>query len=359
MNARRQVLRSIAWVLAATWSGTRKARAAEASVPPLANSVAAALARAKGGDVIRLARGAHGEVVLRGRHFQPPVKILGQPGASIQTFSLRECGGLVIEDIRVESSSEKMTGPLIRLVECHNVEMRSIKIVGPPEGGETRNVDGIIVSKSSRVSIVNSSLSNIRIAIGFRDCEAVSVLGNHISKVRTDGVRVAEANGVTISDNYIGEFGLFEGDHRDGIQFYTLKDAKASRGIVIERNRIEQASGAPVQGVFMRTANARFERVRIRENFIAGGNHNGIAVLGGADDVQIEGNLLLGARGWVRVTDATGLVVVDNEVRTNSGKRFLVESGGHQKSNEEGRIPKDGGARARVEWVARHPKTPN
>jgi len=359
MNARRKVLRSIAWALAVTWPVGGRARSAEASVSPSASSVSAALARAKGGDVIRLTVGGHGDVALRGRHFQPPVRVVGRPGAYIQTLSLRQCRGLVFEDVQVEASLERPTGPIIRLVECHNVELRGLKIIGPPNGSSTGNVDGITVAKSSNVSMVSNALSNVRVALGFRDCEGVTVSRNRIFNVRTDGVRVAESRGVTISDNYISHFGLFESDHRDGIQFYTLKGAEASRDIVVEGNRIEQASGAPAQGVFMRTAGARFERVRIRENLIAGGNHNGIAVLGGADNVQIEGNLLIGARGWVRVTDATELVVSDNEVRTNSEKRFLIEPSGRPKSNQEGRVPKDGGARARAEWIARHPKTPD
>lgn len=347
------------WALISTWAGAGKARGGELFVEPSADGVSGALARAKGGDVIRLGAGVHGDVVLRGRKFQPPVKVLGRPGARLQSLSLRQCSGIVFDSIHLEASSEKVNGPIIRLVECQNVEMRRMDIVGPTDGGRSGTVDGIAAAASSDILLASSTISKLRIAVGFRDCQRIKVAGNRISEMRTDGVRATETSDVTISNNYIRDFGQFDGDHRDGIQFYTLKDAKASRDIVVEGNRIEQGGGAPMQGIFMRTAGPRFERVLIRGNLVAGGNHNGIAVLGGADGVRIDSNILIGDRGWVRVADVTGLTVSGNEVRTNSDKRFLIEPDEQSKFNSEGRAPKDGGARARLDWTARHSTTPD
>ena len=344
--------------MAAAWSGACHAKSASPDVPPSAGGVAAAIGRASGGDTISLGTGSHGDVALRGRVFRPPVKVVGRSAANLASISMRDCEGLVFENIDVEASETKNSGPLVRLVECRNVELRGLKIAGRSDGGATGEVDGVVVSKSSKIYLNDNQIVRVRNAAGFRGCEFIGVIGNRINNIRTDAIRVAESEKVILSDNYIHDFGLFEGDHRDGIQLYTVKGALPSRDVIVERNRIEQGAGAPVQGVFLRTADARFERIGIRDNFIAGGNHNGIAVLGGADDVRIEGNVLVGERGWVRLGEVAGLVVTGNEVRTNSDKRFLLEAGGRAARNREGRAPKDGGASARAAWIASHPKTP-
>ncbi|MCK0168695.1 right-handed parallel beta-helix repeat-containing protein [Jannaschia sp. S6380] len=140
----------------------------------------------------------------------------------------------------------------------------------------------------------------------------VTVTGNLVHGMRSDGMNFAQVSDVRIEDNVIRDFDRTTGigDHADMIQFWTRNTDRPSTGIVIRGNLLNSGTGLFTQSIFMRNE--------------AVDSHSA-----GADmfyrDVVIEENLILNAHlHGISIGATEGLTIRNNTVARNaasSGKR--------------------------------------
>ena len=171
------------------------------------------------------------------------------------------------------------------------------------------------------------------LSVGGKD---VTVRGNDIHSIRSDGMRVVNVQGVVIEDNHIHDFkgSYASGDHRDMIQFWTTNLKTPNTDIVIRGNRLDIGEGSEAQSIFMRNeavdsqngGDAMFYRnVLIEQNVITNAHLHGISV-GETHGLTIRDNTIIQSVGdtdfdkgdGVRIPrinvakDSTGVVITDN-----------------------------------------------
>lgn len=317
-----------------------------------------------GGDILHLAPGAYGRVMLSGRVFDRPVTLQAAPGGGVRfsRLGLENTRNIVVDGVGVWPDPDAPGGgPLVTESGRDNV-LRNLDIRGHAAADgyrDWRAADWLAAPRNGvrlagqRATLENSRLTAIH--------EGVAVLGDH---ARVSGNVIRGFGGDALRG--VGDFGVFrnnvvadcvkiDDNHDDGFQSWSRgPDGRAGRGVVrglvVEANTILEWTGSAdhplrcaLQGIGL--FDGMYEDLLIANNLIVVSAFHGIAVRGG-QGVRIVHNTLISADGisrerpWIYVSDhkdgtrRTEDVVIANNLAprfafADGVKARTVRSGNH------------------------------
>jgi hypothetical protein len=189
----------------------------------------------------------------------------------------------------------------------------------------------------------------------------VTVSGNYVHDIRSDGFDFAEVSNVRVTDNVLKSFSPSPKDHPDAIQFWTAGTKTPSQDILISGNLIMRGEGTgSMQGIFMgdEVGSLPFTRVTISNNLIVATGYNAIRIHG-AQDLTLTDNELISNPGenktFMLIQKADGVAAKGNKAISIGFDRVtnLKEDG-----NKTTGPAKDRGEGALRSWGAAHPAAP-
>lgn len=283
------------------------ARAGMAIANP--SQLEAAIATAQGGEVFTLAPGDYGGLSIS-RRFDPPVTLQGGGEARFSDMSLapqgREArgGGVVIDGVDAEGIWVTQSDDVAVL----NSSVRQIKI-----------------ARSSGIRVERNHLHDGHFALRFENTNDFQAIGNVMERVREDTMRISGnsfdgiVRGNVFLDNraakpmhgdHLQMFGipghegsphnltieqnLFHDDARNK-QVFHLKDGDARRNQSWRAGSPGEA--APAQGIFVKDGAGDFVNITIRRNLMRLSMTNSIYIGSGKENYLIEENIVVNVPG--------------------------------------------------------------
>ena len=277
-----------------------------------------ALAKAQGGDEIRLASGDYGELKLWEHSgfdvtFDSPVTITSADPDAPASFSGMGLNGVanltfdnIVFDYTYDASHATFHKPF-RITESENITITNSVFDGDLATDRSEKEDGLgfaqglNISASSGIEISDTEFFHWHRAMVFGRTDDIVVTGNEIHNIRSDGMDFAQAQNVLIADNYIHDFHFAEGDHADMIQFWTSGTDAPSTDVIIRNNILDVGEGDETQSIFIRNevvdslgggTDMYYQNFLIEENVILNGHLHGITV-GETNGLVIQNNTLL------------------------------------------------------------------
>jgi nitrous oxidase accessory protein NosD len=292
------------------------------------------LARAQSGDVIRLAPGSYGDMLIRSRTFATPLRLIAADRADppvFNTIAVRDSHGISMEGLTIHSSPTAATvenSPVLNLETCGRIVFANGKINGglavngvpetAPSLDKTGNVVGwptgrIIVGKCEDVRIEDTEISSLGRGILLNEATGVVIRGNEIHHLRRTAI-LGVGRDVLIEKNHIHDFRPWRfgqtpvGDHADFIAFWAPKNLAPLRNIRVIGNTLDAGAGTPVLGMWF----TDYTDVEIRKNVLIGTDHQGI-VTTNVRGALIADNILNG-RALIILREGTSDAVVRDNV---------------------------------------------
>ncbi len=312
-----------------------------------ATQLQSALSQAAGGDKIMLAAGNYGSVTISNKNYASQVTIAAAPGAGQVHLD-----GLFVSSSKNLSFAGLDLGRPLTIGQAEwqqlnwvrnstNIKMDDMTVHGSIDGDPTNDGVGISVSDTAGFSITNSSFEELFRGVALQRSSNVTVRGNNIENMRSDGIVVAAVDGLVVDNNRFADFRPILPDHADFIQFWNTGMTKGSSNITIKNNVMMQeffsgVSQTGVQGIFMGDPLAYgYKNVLIQNNVLWSSDaYHGIAVNGG-EGVQIVNNTVVsksndGEQFWILVEN-TNAVTVQGNVTDNLIMRDVTRA--HQSNN--------------------------
>ncbi|MGL4489888.1 MAG: right-handed parallel beta-helix repeat-containing protein, partial [Rhizobiaceae bacterium] len=318
-----------------------------------ADELRSALANAQGGETIQLAGGHYGDLSLSTSSgfdisFAANVTILSEDAQNPAVFSgldLRGAANLTFEGVvfdYVFAAGDFIFEQPFKISDSQNITIRNSSFDGDVAVGVSAVDDGyayavgLAIRGSDGVIVEDNSVSQFHRGMTVLESSNISVVGNDIHAIRSDGMDFAEVVGVLIEGNHLHDFvaSAASADHRDMIQFWTTGTDQPSRDIVIRNNILDVGAGDYTQSIFMRNelvdqglagAEMFYRNVLIENNFIVNGHLHGIAIgetagliIRDNSVLHADGGAIDGPDGGVEipqisvVTTSTGVVITNN-----------------------------------------------
>ncbi len=280
----------------------------------------AALAKANGGDEIRLASGDYGQLKLDAKSgfditFDAPVKITSMDANAPASFS-----GLLFDGVKnisleglefdydYTSGAQTWVSPF-SILKSTNVDVKNSRFEGDVATGLSAVDDGyavgrgLIVSNSSQIVVEDNEFTTWHKGLIVFGSQDVTVKGNDVHSIRSDGMNFVAVQSVFIEENHIHDFkgAPNSGDHMDMIQFWTSQTDVPSTDVIIRNNVLDIGDGDTTQSIFMRNevvdlgqagSEMHYQNILIEGNVIKNGHTHGITV-GETDGLQILNNTVL------------------------------------------------------------------
>lgn len=287
--------------------------------------LATALANAKGGETFALAAGNY-TLSLSSKTFASPVTITSLDSSKPANFDwvkLTDASNLTFKSVSIGRTLDPTLDPtaqaMAKLVRASNITFDSVNVHGSMDNNALNDGMGITVSGGSNVKVVNSNFTQLFRAVTFGATTDITLSGNTVKGVRSDGFDFVAVKRVLIENNLLTDFFRTSVDHPDAIQFWTTNSTTPSTDIVIRNNQILQGNGAGIQGIFMRDelGTLPFENVTIENNLVYEANmQNGVTVIGGKN-INIRSNTVTSPQDdttpvWIRVENINGGTVSNN-----------------------------------------------
>lgn len=281
------------------------------------SELTAALAGSSKGLHIELAAGEYGTLSLRDLRApaNAPLVLRSQNPARparLTGLQLKDAKNVVFEDLifdyQFKADDARHLRPF-RIRNSTNITIRNVvfdgdlaKGVSPADDGYGYAV-GLGVNDSQGVRLENNQFFNFHRGMTIYYSSEVTIAGNDIYAMRSDGINFAQVSKVRIEGNHIHDFATSSksGDHADMIQFWTKRTKAPSRDIVIRNNVLNSGQGQYTQSIFMRNeevdqgraGRAMFYRnITIENNVIINAHLHGITV-GETDGLAIRNNTVV------------------------------------------------------------------
>ncbi len=283
-----------------------------------------ALSQATGGDVIKLQGGNYGDVFVQDTAamdltFDATVTIISADPNDPAVFSGMDVRGAtnlrfdgVVFDYVFTQGDVTWERPF-SFTNCANLTIQNSVFDGDVASGVSAIDDGystgigLSVIGSTDVVIKDNALFDFHRGMTIITSSGVTVSGNDVHTIRSDGMDFAEVTDVVIEDNWIHDFKHAPGsdDHSDMIQFWTASTNAPSTDIIIRNNVLDIGSGDWAQSIFMRNemvdsglagTEMFYRNVLIENNMIVNGHLHGITV-GETAGLTIRNNSVLHADG--------------------------------------------------------------
>ena len=273
------------------------------------------LSNTSGGGKIYLAANADGIRIELDEGGNNPVEITSADPTNpvtVNRIALDEISNVKVSHVDVFSNGgvgrpdwhDDMSITNASQIELESVNFKGIAtgIYGPEVPGSTLAESLGLVRWSEDVTIADSSIDGYYHGLTFMETTHVTVTGTEITGMQGDGLRLAGAAQVSITDNHFHNFHGTTNDfnHNDMIQMWSYNTTIVARDIDISGNIFDSGDGASSQTIFLGNESLRgmggdrqtYQNINITDNLIYNGHPHGISVYG-ANNVTVEGNTLL------------------------------------------------------------------
>jgi PKD repeat protein len=323
-----------------------------------------ALAKATGGETILLAEGNYGGLGLSKYSpfdvtFASNVTIKSADADNPAVFTklnMNEASNITLDGLVFDytyKAGDDINMRPFQVNSSSNIVIKNSTFDGDVASGSTAVnngygfAQGLSVRASTDVTIQNNEFFDWHRGAVFENTKDLTITGNEISGIRSDGMNFAQVNNVLIEDNYIHDFRAspLAKDHRDMIQFWTTGTTKPSTDIVIRGNTLDIGDGNYTQSIFMgnEVVSAKlagsemfYQRVLIEDNAIYNAHLHGITV-GQTNDLTIRSNSVIRAESSV-TTEASTDSLWTPVINVKAASTDVTIS-----NNATGRITIDGG----------------
>ena len=272
----------------------------------------AALAAATGGEIIRLAAGNYGSLVLR--DFHVPVTLQSDPDAPavLAGFDIDNVDGLTLDGLSVDYVYKVGTGTWTQCATIHDskaITIRNTVFDGDLASGTGTGADGaptgrgLSIVRSDGVVIENSEVRSFWKGIAVSGSTNVTLRGNDIHGMRSDGMSITAVDNLLIEDNHFHDRAKGPGaDHPDFIQTLTRGSTVPITNMTIRGNLFDVGSGDYTQSLFLTNSAVSdgageemwLRNILIENNVILADHLHGITV-GAADGLVVRNNTVLHA----------------------------------------------------------------
>lgn len=323
-------------------------------------ALSAAINHATGPLTLRLAPGRYRRVVIG--NISPAAELAlqsadGEHPAILAGITVNKARLVTLRDLIVSrAANEPVQNYLVSIVASQDVLIQRLRI-SAPGGAERGREYGIMIRGSDRVRVSDCQISGTRYGIGILHSRSISLKGNELHGLQTDGIRGGGVDNLVISENVIGDFEPKPTDHPDGIQLWSTNEKLPAKHITISSNLIVRNRGGIIQGIFIRDTQRQipFEDVDIRDNLVIGSMYNGIA-LAGVTRGTIANNEVIAypdMKSWIRLSDAQSVDLTDNQAG-----QFLLPPGMavRQHGNREVRPLAKGDLSPVRAWLSANPE---
>lgn len=286
-------------------------------------ALTAALEKARGGEVLRLAPGSFGTLRLGQRVFQQPVVITSDNAkrpATIERLVLNGVSKLTFRDLEIGGplkSAEFEYSKMAEVRQCADVRFERVFFHGSLDGNAANDGWGLYFGDCRNVAVVDSRFEELMRGAVFERSQDVALTGSRFHRMRSDGANFASVQQVLVDRNRFSSFHPIGNDHADAIQFWTVK-GPPSTDITVSNNVLLEGEGTGPQGILMNGARTGpYQRVRILNNLLySSGAWHGIFVET-AEDVEIRGNSTLSRQDddkifWIALKSVTRADVAGN-----------------------------------------------
>jgi Ca2+-binding RTX toxin-like protein len=314
-----------------------------------------AMKAAQSGDVIQLASGNYSGFGVRDVQANGVTITSLDPSkeAVLTGFNLSNVSGFTFKGLELTVNPSGADNPFL-IYGSKNLVLDDLNVHGSLDSDGRNDAAAILVRASDGVTIKNSEFHDLKMGISHLDDRNVTITNNSFHDIRIDGVRGGGSSDVTITKNYFTNFHSVDGDHSDGIQFWTSNVTTLTKNITVSDNVMVRGAGTAFQGVFMRDETHHgYENVQVTNNLVVGSLYHGITI-DSATGVKVTGNTVAGLpdqMSWIRIVNSNGVAVSGNsttmlDVASNTN---VTQSG-----NTTLTAPADGGKLLLQNWLATH-----
>lgn len=273
-----------------------------------------ALAAAAPGDEVRLSPGDYGVLAVRdfaGAEGRPLILRSADPEhpARFSGLALEEVRHLRLEDVVLDYNhawTDQPTEQPFRIVGGGDIVFNGLLIDGDLVATTVEPLPtafGLSVTGVKGFSLTRSEIRFFLRGLLVAESSDVTIRGNDLHSIRSDGMDFFEVEGVRIEENSVHDFLRSEelGDHADMIQFWTTGADTSSRDIAIRNNVLNSGAGLYTQSIFLRNEKVErgeagselyYRNVLIEGNVIINAHLHGISV-GESDTVVIRNNSVI------------------------------------------------------------------
>ncbi len=179
-----------------------------------------------------------------------------------------------------------------------------------------------IIRDSSGITFENNTVSGFNHGLTFMDSHNIDVLGNTMTALQGDGIRLAGVDGMHIEGNHLYDFlgATQAANHADMIQIWGTNTMINTQNISIRENILDTGNGANYQMIFGHNSD------RAENGFVF-------------DNITIEGNVLFGAHAnSISLEDTNNTTVAHNTVIYNPDAYTVLADGSQTTSDMDTRI---------------------
>jgi nitrous oxidase accessory protein NosD len=321
-----------------------------------------ALQVARGGEVLRLAGGDYGVVVLSGMRFAEPVVVTAADPSRLPVFGgldLTDVAGLAFQGIRIVAA--RPSTPAISITQSDRISFTKLDAEGLLQVSPGAVHDGMVLQRSAQITVSDSEFRDFGNGITHLNCDHLTIGGNRFHDIRVDGVHGGGSSFVTIQRNVFRDFfplGVVgeTGDHADAVQFWTTNTTRSAHDITVSENAFIRGRGRYIEGVFLRdeVGTAPYLHVAIIGNLLLGGMYNGIFVEH-AVGLEVRDNLVAGypdRQSYIEVLKIEG-----GRITGNSANEMRVSADPASVVSDNRIIPRaeDQGVALLTRWRTQHP----
>jgi hypothetical protein len=285
----------------------------------------AAARNAKGGDTILLAAGNYSDGLLYKINPTSTVTIKSASGlndVNFYTFTVNASSNLSVQNINVVhplQAGQPEWSRAATIGGSSNISMVGIHFQGSMNGDRNDDGNGLTITDSSRVTVLNSTFEQFNNAAVIGVTKDIVFAGNTITDVR-EGVNMGGIDGGLFERNVITNVvpDRSKGDHSDAFQLHSGGRAPNSNDVVFRSNVIVSDS----QGIFISNGQAGSyqKNIVIENNYYEGRNGTGIGLYGVQNAIVTGNTLREGTReaGWspaIMLGGSTG-VTFDSNIYT-------------------------------------------
>lgn len=229
---------------------------------------------AQPGDTVQLDSGTYDLSMWAVVKAAPGITVTPAPGAQVVANVLAVDGS---QNVTYKGITVQMLPTTQYGVQAVGAATRNVVFDGlTVQGASCTTLGGVgawfrSLAPGSAVVLKNSKFSCLGSAIGAYSLDGLTLLGNDLQQIQTDGIIATGVTNLLVKGNTGGNFHTAGGGHPDFIQFADNSE-QASAHVVIDGNRFERGAGDLVQGVFGEDGTD----VQIVNNVLIGTMYNGI-----------------------------------------------------------------------------------
>ena len=263
-------------------------------------ALAEAWLRAPDGAEIALAPGDYGRLVIRRDtaavvlRSADPTRPASFSGADVQNVDGLRIEGLLFD--YVFSPEDEIFNRHFSFQNVSNLEIRDNVFDGDLARGLGAIDNGygfgtaLRIWHAENVLVAGNTIFDFYRGLITRNIQGLTVRGNDISAIRSDGMNFVQISGLLVEGNHIHNFNrsLNSDDHSDMIQLWTSRTEWPTHDVVIRGNLLDAGSGWFTQSIFMRNERSDilgsvdralyYRNVLIEENVIINAHTHGITV---------------------------------------------------------------------------------